>query len=131
MSSVTIDYNPNDFFYVSADTITDSSCNNSTTGYKLLSDDSCNFYIDISQDLYDMSINDVSYNHFKTNLEKCFNKEVCVNKDQSVKVDNVQNNNLENQNYKNTMDIYYNEYLKSFNLIMGITFLIVTIIYIK
>lgn len=131
MSNVTLEYNPNDFFFVSAETISDSSCNDSITGYKMISDNSCNYYIDITNNLYDMSLNDASYNNFKTELNKCHLKEVCMNKDKFKKIDSIQNNNSETQNYDNTMEIYYNEYLKSFNLIIGITFLIVTIFYIK
>lgn len=133
-NNVTMDFNPNDFFYVNADKtdITDEKCNNSINGYRLISDTSCNYYIQASKDISKMpDMTDDSFKEWKTIMQKCHKKELCANKDGYEKMNEIQNNNQYNQQYHNYLEIYNNEYLKSFNLVAGIVLLIATIIYIK
>lgn len=108
MSSVIIDYSPNDFFYIKANNImpSDASCNDT---YFLIYDTSCN----ISTDSTSKWVTDFSMN--------CYKKELCKNKINANKLNTLQNNHLgSDQNYINTKDIYMNEYVKSVNLIVGI-----------
>ena len=120
---ITIGYHTNDFFYtIIGDKMpTDSSCN-APGGYLSIPDSSC-VLIDSTGFSGDIWM-DNSYN--------CYKKELCMNKNLALKINDVENNHLgSQQNYLNSKKMYNNEILKTFNLAFGILFIITTIYYVK
>jgi len=113
-----IAYSNNDFFYTFVDKDimpTDTQCD-TTFSYKLIPDASC-------------VMNDVSWNDLSLN---CFKKELCKNKQKSIEIANLQNNHLgSDQNYLDTKNIYMNEYVKVFNLSIGIILLLLGSFYMQ
>jgi hypothetical protein len=116
--NININYNPNDFFYVSVKDYmmpTDDQCKTSFN-YNILTDASC-----IPSD---DSWKDLSFN--------CYKRELCKNKEKSKEINNLQNNHLgSDQNYLDTNNVYMNEYIKTFNLSIGILILILTSYYMQ
>lgn len=119
---ISIGYNPGDFFYtlVGNHMPSDSSCNELLQ----IPDVSCHFIDPNSISNDDTLWRDNSFN--------CYKKELCINKQQSAKINEVENNHLgSQQNYKNSKKMYNNEILKTFNLSFGILIIFTTIYYIK
>lgn len=121
---ISIGYNPDDFFYtlVGSNMPSDLSCNDPTTGYLNIPNDKCLFInpIDINSELW----RDNSFN--------CYKKELCINKEISSKINDVENKHLgSQQNFMNSKKMYDNELLKTFNVSFGILIIITTIYYLK
>jgi hypothetical protein len=112
MSTVLVDYNPNDFFYQKINEISPNDVpnnNDCSQTYIIISDESCKF----STDSKSTWVKDASMN--------CYKREICKNKLNANEIHKLENNHLgSDQNYINTKAIYMNEYVKSFNLTIGI-----------
>jgi hypothetical protein len=114
---ITVGYSPTDFYYVMANEAvpTDTECQNTYTTV-LIPDTDC-----IPTD-----------SKWDANKEKCLKKELCKNKENAQRIQQIQNNHLgSDQNYHDTLTLYKNEYAKMVNLSVGILAIIAVIFYSK
>lgn len=105
-----IGYNKNDFFYnssslnISENLPTISDCSNMDANDTIYWDTSCNANV-LSED----------------NIQPCIKRELCLNRQYGEKIIKLQNNHYgADQNYLDTKQIYYFQYLQSINLGIGI-----------
>jgi len=114
---ITVGYSPTDFYYVMANEAvpTDVQCQTQYTTV-LIPDASC-----IPTD-----------SHWATNKDDCLKKELCKNKANAQRIQNIQNNHLgSDQHFNDTMTLYKNEYAKMVNLSVGILVIAIVIFYSK
>jgi hypothetical protein len=114
---ITIAYSPTDFHYVMANEAvpTDTECQNTYTTV-LIPDTDC-----IPTD-----------SNWNANKDKCLKKELCKNKENAQRIQQIQNNHLgSDQIYNDTLTLYKNEYAKMVNLSVGILAIIAVIFYSK
>ena len=109
IKNLTVAYNPNDFYYYNATFSDDTQVN---TGIPYNDDIKCNTYINTSTDCNREDI--------KTNLKNCYDKEVCVNRQNALKIHEIQSNHdgADIRNIDTSVD-YNRELLKSYNLAIG------------
>jgi hypothetical protein len=105
-------YNPSDFFYVKAaadERMPDSvQCQSLTT---TVTDISCN------------------NTNFASNIQQCFEKELCINKSQADWIRTYQNvNSGSKRTYTDSLELYKDSYLTTINLGIGIIILIGAIV---
>lgn len=107
VKNITIAYNPNDFFYVTALNSDDKTFNNS---------DNTNCQIDRT-----------TYNRKKCypltddNRRQCYDNELCINKSNAKKINSLQTNHDGSSERRNDKNVDYNrELLRSYNLGIGI-----------
>ena len=108
VKNITIAYNPNDFFYVTALNSDDKTFNNSNNT-------DCD------------NINRTTYNRKKCypltddNRTKCYDNELCINKSNAKKINSLQTNHDGSSERRNDKNVDYNrELLRSYNLGIGI-----------
>ena len=69
---------------------------------------------------------------WQDNSYNCYRKELCKNKENAQRIQQIQNNHLgSDQNYHDTLTLYKNEYAKMVNLSVGILAIIAVIFYSK
>jgi hypothetical protein len=108
VKNITIAYNPNDFFYVTALNSDDKTFNNSDNT-------NCD------------NINRTTYNRKNCypltddNRRQCYDNELCINKSNAKKINSLQTNHDGSSERRNDKNVDYNrELLKSYNLGIGI-----------
>jgi hypothetical protein len=110
VKNITIAYNPNDFFYVTALNSDDKTFNNSKNT-------DCSIYetpIAISE----YSRSNCTILPDKSN---CYNTELCINKSNAKKINSLQTNHDGSSERRNDKNVDYNrELLRSYNLGIGI-----------
>lgn len=103
--STYISYSPNDFLYV-------------TAGVDLPNNCSQNF--PTNSDCKQL----VSSNSDTPNMNLCYQKALCENKDKASVLINLQNNHLgSDKRYDDTNQLYWNEMIKTANLVVGVSVL--------
>lgn len=119
MPVVEIAYNPNDFYYISSGVYDDIKdiCPN------YLGDQRAQWESNCCTDKPDKSLTSCP----TWNAEKCYNFEVCKNKEYAGLVNNLENNNGgANERHRNLQNQYQNEVMKTINIsasILLITYL--------
>jgi hypothetical protein len=118
MSTVVMNYSPNDFFYVKFDNENETSTINNSICAPLK-----------PYDNWDNSCNIANYNNSSNNKIDCNLKELCKNKEKAEYLQSIQNtHNGSDQNYLDTKASYNTSLLRTFNLGIGI-FIIIGLIY--
>lgn len=121
-----IGYSPNDFLYVQAGSNFPSSCNidislNTQQCVNILQKQyRC---LDVSNSGVDCSSNCVGgISREDTDIiKKCYERELCRNKEKADELNKIQTNHLgSNRRYDDTKELYWNEMIKTTNLIVGI-----------
>jgi len=107
IKNLTVAYNPNDFYYYNA-TFSDGTKIN-TNNY--LDNNTCSSYINPNIDCR---------NGGNIDLEKCYHKELCINRKNAMKINELQTNHdgADTRNIDINVD-YNRELLKSYNLAIG------------
>ena len=124
MSSVIMNYSPNDFFYVKfgEQLQLNDKDNNSTIGNSIC------FPLKPYEN-WDNSCNIDNYNNSSTNKLNCNMKELCKNKERAEYLQTIQNIHTgSDQNYLDTKSSYNTALLRTINLGIGI-FIIIGLIY--
>lgn len=120
---ITIAYSPTDFYYVMANEAvpTDAECRDNYSDAQV-PDTNC----------VPVVSGQPGYNTWRTNSVNCLRKELCKNKENAQRIQQIQNNHLgSDQNYHDTLTLYKNEYAKMVNLSVGILAIIAVIFYSK
>ena len=109
IKNLTVAYNPNDFYYYKA-TFSDGTKINTNNSYN--DDNKCNTIINSSSTC--------NRTDKKTNLETCYNRELCINRQNAMKMNELQTNHdgAGTRNIDVSVD-YNRELLKSYNLAIG------------
>jgi len=109
IKNLTVAYNPNDFYYYNA-TFSDGNKINTNNYYN--DDNKCNTIINSSTDC--------NRENKKSNLETCYNRELCINRQNAMKMNQLQTNHdgADTRNIDVNVD-YNRELLKSYNLAIG------------
>ena len=112
VKNITVAYNPNDFFYVNA---LDSSGNN-------FNSTNINCYIyETPNVISTYSRSNCSSANANVDKSKCYNTELCINKSNAKKINNLQTNHDGSSERRNDKNVDYNrEILRSYNLGIGI-----------
>jgi hypothetical protein len=106
IKNLTVAYNPNDFYYYNATFSHGDKINTNNV------DTICDDYINTSTVC--------NREDTKTNLENCYDKEVCVNRKNAMKIHEIQTNHDGADTRNNDTIVDYNrELLKSYNLAIG------------
>jgi hypothetical protein len=110
IKNITIAYNPNDFFYINASTSEDEKFFEKYPSY-------CETRLtNVNRD----TCGNLS-NATKEEASACYDKELCINVSNSIKINSIENNHDGADRRVNDMNINYNhEILKSYNLGIGI-----------
>jgi hypothetical protein len=114
IKNITIAYNPNDFFYINANTSEDEKFFEKYPSYceTKLNDTTTNVNRETCGNLSNVKNEDAA---------ACYDKELCINASNSKKINNIENNHDGADRRVNDMNINYNhEILKSYNLGIGI-----------
>lgn len=134
MSTVTIAYNPNDFFYASSyNTPTDDICNNilqydasftqckACYGIDLSNNANGNTYIGTNGNTW---INNCDTGFWNDMSSNCFKYQLCKNKKLATLANNAQNNyDGSDERYANTKKEYDYVVLRTINIVTGIIIL--------
>ena len=121
VKNITIAYNPNDFFYVTALNSSGNIFNSDNTN--------CNDIVDITtynrtycSPLIDSNItNCYTLNANDANIKNCYDNELCINKFNANKINQLQSNHDGSSERRNDKNVDYNrELLRSYNLGIGI-----------
>lgn len=110
VKNITVAYNPNDFFYVTALNSDDKTFNNSDNT-------NCSIYENTD------AISKYSRSNCMTTADKsnCYNSELCINKSNAKKINSLQTNHDGSSERRNDKNVDYNrELLRSYNLGIGI-----------
>jgi hypothetical protein len=113
---VAVTFNPNDYIYVGAGDLmpTQQQCNDPNDGYIFIYDGSCNPNSSLWAD-YSMN---------------CYKKQLCLNEQYATQIMNMEMDHLgTNQNYMNLETLQMKEYLRMFNLGIGMVGLVAGIFY--
>jgi hypothetical protein len=134
VKNITVAYNPNDFYYMNAKTSEGAPAKNATNG----TSSTHKGYCDVKKSDDDKIVckqnkngnwiiskngNNVDSNNFiyETYLGNCYDKALCINEDNQVKINNLQLKHDGADERHGDINIYYNrELLKSYNLGIGI-----------
>lgn len=105
VKNITVAYNPNDFFYVTALNSDGNKFNNSNNT--------------------NCSIDRTTYNRSKCSelddKSSCYNNELCINKSNALKINSLQSNHDGSNERNSDKNVDYNrELLRSYNLGIGI-----------
>jgi len=113
VKNITIAYNPNDFFYVTALNSDDKTFNNSNNT-------DCSIYkTPIAISKYSRS-NCPSLTE-SADKSRCYDNELCINKSNAKKINSLQSNHDGSSERRNDKNVDYNrEILRSYNLGIGI-----------
>jgi len=106
VKNITIAYNPNDFFYVTALNSSGNNFNSNNTD--------CSIYETTDAN---------SRSNCPTLIDKsnCYNTELCINKSNAKKINSIQTNHDGSSERRNDKNVDYNrELLRSYNLGIGI-----------
>jgi hypothetical protein len=127
-----VPYHPatiNDNFFTQLNTCKSSS----DIGGCLQTKDNSNASINIASSYHVVYVTDYpKWKSWQDNSYNCYRKELCKNKDNALRIQEIQNNHLgSDQNYHDTMTLYKNEYAKMVNLSVGILAIIAVIFYSK
>jgi hypothetical protein len=118
IKNITIAYNPNDFFYYKSPLLSDDG--NIVTGLKTGDQ---TFDIDtVCGTKKDSATNDICRinNVIDNNIESCYNRELCINRDNALRINKLQTNHDGSSIRKEDVFSDYNrELLKSYNLAIG------------
>ena len=111
IKNLTVAYNPNDFYYYSADSIVDVNSGKVVKINNKLCDTIMNATTDDCRIL--TGFND-------DNLAPCYNRELCINRKNAMKIGELQTNHdgADTRNIDINVD-YNRELLKSYNLAIG------------
>jgi hypothetical protein len=110
VKNITIAYNPNDFFYVTALNSDDKTFNNSNNT-------DCSIY-KTPDAISKYSRSNCSSTNFTSG---CYHNELCINKSNAQKINSLQTNHDGSSERRNDKNVDYNrELLKSYNLGIGI-----------
>jgi hypothetical protein len=113
VKNITIAYNPNDFFYVTALNSDDKIFNNSNNT-------NCSIY-ETPDAISKYSRSNCSSLTESTDKSKCYNTELCINKSNAKKINSLQTNHDGSSERRNDKNVDYNrELLRSYNLGIGI-----------
>jgi hypothetical protein len=132
-NNVLVGYSPNDFFYVQAEQAnkmpTDSEC---ISNFRVNGNISLGFGNRISGNtslcLTNPTWDSICKNNFSNNRESCIKRELCNNKRNSTKINNLQNTKSgAMEKYMNEKMNYDSVLMNTINLGIGIIFLIVVI----
>jgi len=109
VKNITVAYNPNDFFYVTALKSDDTPFNNSNNT-------NCSIYETPE------AISEYRSNCSSTTVtSECYHNELCINKSNAQKINSLQTNHDGSSERRNDKNVDYNrELLKSYNLGIGI-----------
>jgi len=108
IKNLTVAYNPNDFYYYKA-TFSDGIKTNSNNSYN--DDNKCVTYLAGDIDCR---------NSGSIDLNKCYDKELCINRQYAMKMNELQTNHDGADTRNNDTIVDYNrELLKSYNLAIG------------
>jgi hypothetical protein len=108
VKNITIAYNPNDFFYVTALNSSGNPFNNSD-----------NTNCQINRSTYGR--NECSSTNSTDYKSKCYENELCINKSNAKKINSLQTNHDGSSERRNDKNVDYNrELLRSYNLGIGI-----------
>jgi hypothetical protein len=112
VKNITVAYNPNDFFYVTALKSDDTPFNNSNNT-------NCSIYeTPIAIIEYRSNCSSTNSTDYKSN---CYNNELCINKSNAKKINSLQTNHDGSSERRNDKNVDYNrELLRSYNLGIGI-----------
>ena len=127
IKNLTLAYNPNDFYYYSASSLVDADFNSAVRINRDSKFDTvCDGIIDAS--IIDANKNEnvdcrnlTVFNNINNNiLASCYNKELCLNRKNAMKISELQTNHdgADTRNIDINVD-YNRELLKSYNLAIG------------
>jgi len=114
VKNITVAYNPNDFFYVTALNSSGNNFNNSDNT-------DCSIYENTDAISTYSRSNCSSANVTATDKFNCYNTELCINKSNAKKINSLQTNHDGSSERRNDKNVDYNsEILRSYNLGIGI-----------
>jgi len=111
IKNLTVAYNPNDFYYYKA-TFSDGTTKINTNNY-YNDENTCSSYINENANID-------CRNGGNIDLKKCYDKELCINRKNAMKINELQTNHdgADTRNVDINVD-YNRELLKSYNLAIG------------
>ena len=113
VKNITVAYNPNDFFYVTALKSDDTPFNDSNNT-------NCSTY-ETPEAISEYRSNCSSTNVTNNEKSGCYHNELCINKSNAQKINSLQTNHDGSSERRNDKNVDYNrERLKSYNLGIGI-----------
>ncbi len=109
--STYIGYSPNDFLYVQAGSEFPVRCNIDPS----LNSQQC------GEIIYKQYLGDGLTDADNEKVRKCYEKELCINKEKATELIQIQTNHLgSDRRYDDTKQLYWNEMIKTVNLMVGI-----------
>lgn len=114
IKNITVAYNPNDFYYYSAKF---SDNNEVNTGRPYYDNNICNSKENVVDGNVQCRSSTIMGN---TDLNKCYDKELCINRKNALKIREIQTNHdgADVRNIDTSVD-YNRELMKSYNLAIG------------